>query len=97
MMVMVPFLLSESAMVNGILSPLSSILIITNCPAFLLWAILGEKISNRLMFGAKNLADTICGMDVTLILLININVDLHKMCHYKLLSRNYQIRFKSFK
>ncbi len=56
---MVPFLLSESAIVKGILSPYSSILIITNCPAFLLWAILGASITNFLTSGAINCAEII--------------------------------------
>jgi hypothetical protein len=59
MIVIVPFSGSESAMVRGILSPPSFILIITNCPAFLLKAILGASISNLLISGAINLAEII--------------------------------------
>jgi hypothetical protein len=54
---------------------------ITNCPGFLLLAILGDKISNRLMFGAMKPADMICGIELTFVHFKDVSLDLHKMCH----------------
>ena len=78
--VIVPFVVSASAMVSGIRSPLSPTLTITKFPAFLLLAISGASMSKRYTFSENCSFLIILFMALQLMLIVYVKYTSRRLC-----------------